>query len=365
MRVGPVDLLKQTIHEWQQDNVPTQAAALAYYTIFALAPLLLVVLAVAGLFVSADAARNRLLSEAAGLIGKDGADWLRLTLERASENKGTGILSVVLGTGGLILGASGAFGQLQQALNKIWDAKPPANLGALVRARAVSFGLVLVLGFLLLVSLSVSAALSGLGERLGLGAGTGWLWGLLYECFSVIMVGSLFALIYRFLPDAPVGWREALIGGLATSVLFGVGKTLIGLYLGRNAGASVFGAAGALAVVLLWIYYAAQLVLFGAEFTQVLAQENPGQHKAGAVSAQSSTTPSTTQSPSAEPSSTQSAQGLEEPTVQSFQSKLESNPNLKLYAGFAAVVMMVLAWRNDGKIKPKSAGDPKPQGGSG
>ena len=155
MRFNFIDLMKRTVKEWQQDNVPTQAAALAYYTIFALAPLLLVVLAVAGLFVSADAARDRLLAEATGLIGKDGADWLRSTLERASKSQGSGLLSLVLGTGGLILGASGAFGQLQQALNKIWDAKPPANLGALVRARAVSFGLVLVLGFLLLVSLSV------------------------------------------------------------------------------------------------------------------------------------------------------------------------------------------------------------------
>jgi membrane protein len=356
MRFSFSDLIKRTVKEWQQDNVPTQAAALAYYTIFALAPLLLVVLAVAGLFVPADAARNRLLSEAAGLIGKDGADWLRLTLERASMNQGTGILSVVLGTGGLILGASGAFGQLQQALNKIWDAKPPANLGALVRARAVSFGLVLVLGFLLLVSLSVSAALSGLGERLGLGTDTGWLWGLLYEIFSVILVGFLFALIYRFLPDAPVGWREALIGGLVTSVLFGVGKTLIGLYLGRNAGASVFGAAGTLAVVLLWIYYAAQLVLFGAEFTQVMAQDNPAQSKVDAQSTQSQATQS------------QSTQALEEPTVQetssTFKSKLESNPNMKLWAGVATVAMVVWAWRDNGKVKRSQVSSDDRQKGS-
>ena len=251
-------------------------------------------------------------------------------------------------------------GQLQQALNKIWDAKPPANIGALVRARAVSFGLVLVLGFLLLVSLSVSAALSGLGERLGLGADTGWLWGFLYEIFSVIMVGVLFALIYRFLPDAPVGWREALIGGLATSVLFGVGKTLIGLYLGRNAGASVFGAAGTLAVVLLWIYYAAQLVLFGAEFTQVLAQENPALNKAKSPSVESSGQESTRQSPSTARSLEES--GLQE-SAHSLKSKLEANPKMKLWAGIATLAMLVLAWRNDGKVK-KRVSDPKPQGGS-
>ncbi len=338
MRLG-FYLLKRTVHEWQQDNVPTQAAALAYYTIFVLAPLLLVVLAVAGLFVPADAARTRLLSEAAGLIGKDGADWLRLTLERASKSQGSGILSVVLGSGGLILGASGAFGQLQQALNKIWDAKPPANLGALVRARAVSFGLVLVLGFLLLVSLSISAALSGLGERLGLGTDTGWLWGLLYEGFSVILVGFLFALIYRFLPDAPVGWREALIGGLVTSVLFGFGKTLIGLYLGRNAGASVFGAAGTLAVVLLWIYYAAQLVLFGAEFTKVLAQESP--HKIPSLPPQP-----LKESAEVEPNGKQI---------------LASNRAVKIGAGIIALVMVFLAWRGDPNSKQKR----QREGGSG
>ncbi len=335
MRVGLLNVLKQTVQEWQQDNVPTQAAALAYYTIFALAPLLLVVLAVAGLFVPADAARSRLLSEAAGLIGKDGAEWLQLTLKRASSNQGTGILSVVLGTLGLILGASGAFGQLQQALNKIWDTKPPANLGALVRARAVSFGLVLVLGFLLLVSLSVSAALSGLGERLGLSPDAGWIWGLLYESFSVILVGFLFSLIYRFLPDAPVGWREALIGGLVTSVLFGIGKTLIGLYLGRNAGTSVFGAAGTLAVVLLWIYYAAQLVLFGAEFTQVLAKEN-----------QSSMS-----------TATQTRQPLEvsQTVVSQPQMLLTPNPNLKVLAGVATLIMVLMAWRNEGKVSQEKA----------
>lgn len=350
MRVGLLEILKRTVQEWQQDNVPTQAAALAYYTIFALAPLLLVVLAVAGLFVRADAARDRLLTEAAGLIGKDGAEWLSLTLERASSNQGTGILSVILGTGGLILGASGAFGQLQQALNKIWDAKPPANLGALVRARAVSFGLVLVLGFLLLVSLSVSAALSGLGERLGLSADTGWLWSFLYECLSVVLIGFLFALIYRFLPDAPVGWREAMIGGLVTSLLFGVGKTLIGLYLGRNAGASVFGAAGTLAVVLLWIYYAAQLVLFGAEFTQVLAQGNQKPVSSATDSSQ-----------------TFSGQTLEN-SVQDLpsepQAQVAPHPNLKALAGVATLVMVVMAWRNGGKLRRQNATKSQDQQGS-
>ena len=274
-RLKPLEILKQTVLEWQQDNVPTQAAALAYYTVFAIAPLLLVVLAVAGLFTSADAARERLLLEIGTLIGAGGAEWIGELLEKASANQGGSIISVILGLGGLVLGASGAFGQLQLALNTIWEAKPPAKLSAFVRARATSFGLVLVMGFLLLVSLTVSAGISALGARVGL-ADAVWLWRALYELGSLLTVGALFALIYRFLPDTPVQWHDALVGGVFTSVLFALGKTLIGLYLGVSASQSVFGAAGTLAVLLIWIYYAAQIILFGAEFTQVYAKARLG-----------------------------------------------------------------------------------------
>jgi len=270
-----LEILKQTFHEWQQDNVPNQAAALAYYTVFAIAPLLLVVLAVAGLFTSADAARERLLLEIGNLIGAGGAEWIGELLAKASANQGGSIISVILGLGGLVLGASGAFGQLQMTLNTIWDAKPPANLSAFVRARAASFGLVLVMGFLLLVSLTVSAGISALGARVGL-ADAAWLWRALYELGSLLTVGVLFAVIYRFLPDTPVQWHDALVGGIFTGVLFTIGKTLIGLYLGVSASQSVFGAAGTLAVLLIWIYYAAQIILFGAEFTQVYAKARLG-----------------------------------------------------------------------------------------
>ncbi len=270
-----LEIMKQTVLEWQQDNVPTQAAALAYYTVFAIAPLLLVVLAVASLFTSADAARERLLVEIGNLIGAGGAEGIGELLEKASANQGGSILSVILGLGGLVLGASGAFGQLQLALNTIWEAKPPAKLSAFVRARATSFGLVLVMGFLLLVSLTVSAGISALGARVGL-ADAVWLWRALYELGSLLTVGALFALIYRFLPDTPVQWHDALVGGVFTGVLFTVGKTLIGLYLGVSASQSVFGAAGTLAVLLIWIYYAAQIILFGAEFTQVYAKARLG-----------------------------------------------------------------------------------------
>jgi membrane protein len=327
-------LLRRTVQEWQEDNVPTQAAALAYYTVFALAPLLLVVLAVVGLVTPADAARARLLSEIAGLIGREGADWLGEVLERLSSQQGTGILSVILGTGSLLLGATGAFGQLQATLNRIWDAKPPANIGALVRARAVSFGLVLALGFLLLVSLTISAAITALGNQLGLGEGAGWLWSTLYEVFSVLLIALLFAVIYHFLPDAPVRWKDAFVGGVFTAILFSVGKALIGLYLGNNATASVYGAAGTLVILLLWVYYAAQIVLFGAEFTQVYAQVHASSLEA--VKSNEVGAPNTSATPHTLESSL---------TADHARETLETNSMLRNAAIVVTLLAVVVAWR--------------------
>jgi membrane protein len=330
-------MAKRTVQKWQADKVPTQAAALAYYTVFALAPLLLVVLAIAGLFAPADAARARLISELAGLLGQDGANWINDLLTRASSNQGSGILSVVLGVGGLLLGASGAFGQLQLALNTIWDAKPPANITAFVRARAASFGLVLVMGFLLLVSLSVSAALSAVGTQLGLDQGA-WLWRALYEVVSALTVSVLFAAIYKFLPDSPVAWRPAFVGGLFTSVLFAIGKALIGVYLGVSASSSVFGAAGTLAVLLLWIYYAAQLFLFGAEFTQVYAEmygPNPAPRTGASQSQLEAGTLAST--PNRE----------EEITLE--RRVLESGPLVRIMAGGLTLGALMIAWQSGRK----------------
>ena len=334
-RPKPLEILKQTVLEWQQDNVPTQAAALAYYTVFAIAPLLLVVLAVAGLFTSADAARARLLTEIGNLIGSGGAEWIGELLSKASANQGGSIISVIVGLGGLVLGASGAFGQLQMALNTIWDTKPPANLSAFVRARATSFGLVLVMGFLLMVSLTVSAGIAALGARFGL-ADAAWLWRALYELGSLLTVGALFAVIYRFLPDTPVQWRDALIGGMFTGVLFTVGKTLIGLYLGVSASQSVFGAAGTLAVLLIWIYYAAQIILFGAEFTQVYAKARSGQAFGTAARAGELAAPHEPAEPRAPVS------GL--PSLQAPLTR--ADPLLTGLAGALTVGAVIVAWRS-------------------
>ncbi len=262
-----LSLLARTYKDWTEDRVPVQAAALAYYTIFSVAPLLLVIIALVGLVAGRDVTRDAILREVGGVIGNDGRNLVAGMLTAASANPQQGVLGLVLGLGALLVGATGVFAQLQQTLNTIWDVKPKEGVIALVRVRVVSFGLVLVAGFLLLVSLAASAAVTAFV----LSVGVSILPQVVNIALSTLVAGLLFALIYKFLPDAPIAWVDALWGGLFTSVLFNVGKLLIGLYLGRSAVASAYGAAGSLVVTLLWIYYSAQIVLFGAEFTQVRA----------------------------------------------------------------------------------------------
>ncbi len=262
-----LSLLARTYKDWTEDRVPVQAAALAYYTIFSVAPLLLVIIALVGLVAGRDVTRDAILQEVGGVIGNDGKNLVAGMLTAASANPQQGVLGLVLGLGALLVGATGVFAQLQQTLNTIWDVKPKEGVIALVRVRVVSFGLVLVAGFLLLVSLAASAAVTAFISSVGVSI----LPQLVNIALSTLVAGLLFALIYKFLPDALTPWVDALWGGLFTSVLFNVGKLLIGLYLGRSAVASAYGAAGSLVVTLLWVYYSAQIVLFGAEFTQVRA----------------------------------------------------------------------------------------------
>jgi membrane protein len=258
-------LLARTYKDWTEDHVPVQAAALAYYTIFSVAPLLLVIIALVGLVAGRDATRAAILQEVGNLIGKDGQNLVAGMLNAASENPQQGTLGLVLGLGALLVGATGVFAQLQQTLNTIWDVKPKEGVLAIVRVRIISFGLVLVAGFLLLVSLAASAAVTAFVSRVDVSV----LPQVVNIATSTLVAAILFALIYKFLPDTPIAWVDALWGGLFTSVLFNLGKLLIGLYLGRSAVSSAYGAAGSLVVTLLWVYYSAQIVLFGAEFTQV------------------------------------------------------------------------------------------------
>ncbi|MEO1392993.1 MAG: YihY/virulence factor BrkB family protein [Cyanobacteria bacterium J06634_5] len=266
-------LLKQTVAEWQRDKVSRLAAALAYYTTFSLAPVLIIVIAIASFLFEQSTVQTRLLEQMQGLLGENAAGLIEEMLSSKSQGS-EGFWATVISVGFLILGASGLFIQLQDALNTVWNVVPKKDQGlwGLIRDRLLSFGMVLVIGFLLLVSLMLSAGITALGNLFGQ-ALAGWDIGLqiinLGLSFGVITL--LFGLIYKILPDAKISWSDVWIGAAMTSLLFTIGKYLIGLYLGNSSVASAYGAAGSFVVLLLWIYYSSQILLFGAEFTQVYA----------------------------------------------------------------------------------------------
>ena len=267
-------MLKQMAGSWLADYAPSMGAALAYYTLFSLAPLLLIVIAVAGLVFGEDAARGEVTAQLSALMGTGGAQAVQGLL--ASVDKpAEGAVATVLGVVLLFVGATTVFGELQDALDRIWRAPTPSRtLGwfGLVRARLLSFGMILAIGFLLTVSLVLSATLSLLGRWLEPVFG-GWL--AVASAGSAIggfvLVAVTFALIYKVMPRVRVQWKDVWIGALFTAVLFTLGKSLIGFYLGRSGVVSGFGAAGSLVVVLLWVYYSAQIFLIGAEFTWAYA----------------------------------------------------------------------------------------------
>lgn len=267
------DLLKRTILDFIEDGALSQGAAIAYYTIFALAPVLVIVIAIAGLAFGDEAARGAIVHQLGGMMGRDSAETLQAMIVSAS-NRDSGILATVLGLGTLIVTASGVFGQMQTALNIIWKAEPrAATLSSLVRARLVSLGLVATLGFLLMVSLIVSTALSAMDVYLhNIFPGLEVLLQVLSFVVSYLLIAALFAAVYKILPDKPMHWRDVAIGAAMTALLFTLGKQLIGLYIGSSKVASAYGGAAAFVVILLWVYYSAQIFLLGAEFTKAYAE---------------------------------------------------------------------------------------------
>lgn len=264
---------RRTISEWLEHKAFQMAAALAYYSLFSIAPLLLIAIAIAGLVFDGDAARVKVVDEVRGLMGAPGALGVEQMLESASESSGLG--AGLVGLAALLFGASGVFTQLKEALNTIWEVEPKSSsfLIGLIRDRLLSFSMVLVIGFLLLVSLVVSTVVSAMGAYF-----QSWLpggeivWQAVNFALSVGTITVLFALIFRFVPDTGIAWRDVWTGAAVSAALFTLGKTLIGLYLGKSAVASSFGAAGSLVIVLVWVYYSALLVLLGAEFTHVQAR---------------------------------------------------------------------------------------------
>ena len=267
-------LCRQAVAAWIDDYAPSMGAALAYYTLFSIAPLLLIVISIAGLVFGPEAARGDIFAELRQLMGDEGAAAAQALLQ--SVNKpAKGVLGAALGVVLLGIGAISVFGELQDSLDRIWRAPGRAaggGLWSLVRARLLSFGMVLGVGFLLIVSLVASAAVAALGKFWTPLFG-GWLFvaELLNVAVSFALVTVTFALIYKIIPRVTVGWRDVWIGAGVTALLFAIGKSLIGLYLGRSGFASGYGAAGSLVVLLVWMYYSAQVFLLGAEFTWVYA----------------------------------------------------------------------------------------------
>lgn len=270
------NLLRTTAKNWSEDNIFTRAASLSYYTVFSLAPLLLIAMGVTGLVFGREAARGELQKQLSGLVGDAGARAVQEMLANASR-PGSGVLATIIGVVVLIVGATGAFAELQDALNSMWDAEPRKTNGvwAFLRQRLISFAMVLVVGFMLLVSLVLSTVLAALGSF-----ATHHLGG-----FEVVMqiVGTaasfgvatlLFAMIFKVLPDVKIEWRDVWLGAAVTALLFSLGRLVIGLYIGKSGIASGYGAAGSLAVLLVWVYYSSILLFTGAEFTHAYAKRH-------------------------------------------------------------------------------------------
>jgi membrane protein len=266
-------LLRETVAEWQKDNCLRLGAALSFYTLLSLAPLLVVIIAIVALVFGERMAHGEVMGRVEDLLGADTAGAVRGMVERASRPR-SGILATAVGLGMSALGASGLFGQLQQALNDIWDVKPEGGgIRGILKKRASSFSMLLLIGFLLMVSLGAGATLSALsGQIAGLFPGAAVASRAADIVISLLITSGLFALLFKVLPDLAIRWGDVVIGAVFTAVLFSVGRLGIAYYLGRSTGTSVYGAAGSLVALLLWVYYSSQLLFFGAEFTQVYAR---------------------------------------------------------------------------------------------
>jgi membrane protein len=274
------NLFKQTFQNWSADKAPRLAAALAYYAVFSLAPLIVIIIGIVGLYLGKNTAQGQIMGQIQGLIGKTGAQAIQSMVTGAQQRPSSGIFATVIGIVLLLLAAGGLFGELQDSLNTIWNVKikPAKGFGevlAMIRQRFFSFAMVLGIGFLLLVSLIITAAISAIGKIVFSALpGTEFLMEILNFVISFLVITVLFALIYKVLPDVQIRWRDVWLGAAFTALLFVIGKFLIGFYLGRSSYTSTYGAAGSLVIVLLWIYYSAQILFFGAEFTQVYAAQS-------------------------------------------------------------------------------------------
>ena len=267
-------LLRSAVLSFLEDEALSRGAAIAFYTATSIAPILLIVIAIAGLVFGREAAQGALTGQLSGLMGQQTAELLQTAVAK-SGNPSSGTLATIIGLVTVIATASGVFSEMQSALNKIWKAKPEGTtMSRLIRARVASLGLVAGLGFLLIASLAVSAAITALGDYLNAILPFGkTIASVLNTVISIVLLSVLFAAIYKVLPDRRLEWRDVLVGAGVTAVLFTLGKSLIGWYIGSSAVASTYGAAGAMIILLLWVYYSAQIFLLGAEFTKAYANQ--------------------------------------------------------------------------------------------
>ncbi len=271
------ETVKETGRDWSNDNASRLAAALAYYALLSLAPVLMIAVAVAGFFFGTEEARGKVASELGGIVGGDAAKSVHAVAVASAESPSKGVVGTIAGIVALFFGASGVFYELQSSLNTVWEVKPKPGSGLWreVRSRFFSFTMVLSVAFLLLVSLVLSSLLSAAGTFFtGLLPGGEALWQVVNFVISGAIVAGLFAVIFKYIPDATISWRDVWLGGVVTSVLFTIGKFALGLYFGKAAVGSAYGAAGSIIALVVWVYYAAQIFLLGAEFTQVRARRS-------------------------------------------------------------------------------------------
>ena len=275
-----LSLLKQAAGAWKKDRAPSMGAALAYYTAFSIAPLLILVIAVASLVFGRDAAQAAIIDQVQGLLGADGGETVDAMLTSAGD-LGSGVVKTVIGVLMLLIGATTAFVELQDDLDRVWKAPPRVGSGILnlIRSRLLSIGMILGIGFLLTVSLVMSAAVSAMGNYLF--AEMEVLLQAANFAISFAVITVLFAMIYKILPNVEIQWRDVWLGAAITALLFAIGKFLIGLYLGKSDVASSFGAAGPFVLIMLWIFYSTQIFLFGAEFTSIYSRRSSPQTARG------------------------------------------------------------------------------------
>lgn len=277
-RTGVLGLIKDSVKDFTEDDCMDAAAALSYYTIFSLPAILVLLLTLVSAVLNASDVKGGLEGQLQALMGPSAGEQVRTIIQQAEQKPHNGLIPTILGIAGLLFGATGAFGQLQKTLNRAWNVEPDPNQGGIknfLTKRLFSFGMILVVAFFLLVSLVISAALTGLGGRLAgfLPSGlSGPVLEVLNSVISLAVITFLFAALFKVMPDAKIAWRSVWVGAGVTAVLFVVGKFLIGFYLGQSNPGRAYGAAGSLALLLLWIYYSSLILLLGAEFTETWAE---------------------------------------------------------------------------------------------